>query len=79
MEESNPYDPDNGGGEIAVWILRNPDIYDEDPKDRVISVNVGDDDTITVTYLDGGVRSKTKLYMKNDNGIWKINGCEFLG
>lgn len=79
MEESNPYDPDNGGGAIAVWILRNPDIYDSDPKDRVISVTVGDDDTVTVTYLDCGVKSRTRLYMKNDNGIWKINGYKFLG
>lgn len=75
MEASNEYD--DGG--IAVWILRNPDIQDSDPVDKVISVEVGNDDTVTVTYLDCGVRSKTKLYMKNDNGSWKINNCKFLG
>lgn len=66
------------GESFAVWILRNPYIQDSDSKDKVLSVEVGDDDTATVTYLDCGVRSKTKLYMKNDNGIWKINDCKFL-
>ena len=67
------------GESFAVWILRNPDIQDSDSRDKVITVEVGEDDTVTVTYLDCGVKSKTRLYMKNDKGIWKINNCKFLG
>ena len=66
------------GDSYAVWILRNPDIQDSDPKDKVISVDVGEDNTVMVTYLDCGVRSKTRLTMKDDKGVWKINNCKFV-
>lgn len=66
------------GDSFAVWTLRNPDIQDSDPSDRVLSVDLGKDNTIIVSYLDCGVKSKTKLFMKEDHGTWKINNCKFM-
>lgn len=78
LKDANPYDDMDGGGAIAVWELRNPDVQDSDPNDKVLSVEKGKDQTLTVTYLDCGIKSKTRLNMKLDKDVWKINDCKFL-
>ena len=74
LKKSNDYD--DGG--YAVWILRNPDIQDSDGRDKVISVDVDNDNNAVVTYLDCGYTSKTKLFMVKEGNQWKINDCKFI-
>lgn len=74
MKNENEFD--DGG--YAVWILRNPDMMDSDPNDRVISVEESSDNSVIVTYVDNGQTSKTRVYLKKEGGTWKINNCQFI-
>lgn len=74
LRNSNEYE--DGG--YAVWILRNPDITDSDVRDKVISVEVDNNDTAVVTYLDCGYTSKTRLNLVKEGDQWKINNCKFI-
>ena len=75
LENSYGYDGPKG---LAVWILRNPYITDSDGRDKVISVDVDNNNTAIVTYLDCGYTSKTRLNLVKEGDQWKINNCKFI-
>lgn len=72
LKRENEYD--DGG--YAVWILRG-DCQDSDCRDKVSSVSVSGK-TATVTYTDCGFTCKTKLFLEEVDGQWKINDCKFV-
>ena len=74
MLRENEYD--DGG--YAVWILRNPDMTDSDPNDRVLSVEASSGNSVIVTYTDCGQVAKTRVDLKKVGGTWKINNCKFI-
>ena len=64
-------------GGYAVYNLRG-DASDSDPRDKVISVDADTNNSVIVTYTDCGFTCKTRLYMKMENGKWKINDYKFI-
>lgn len=66
---------DDGG--VAVWYLRG-DCQDCDPRDKVLSVEKSEGNSVIVKFLDCGFTCKVRLYLVKEGDTWKINDYKFL-
>lgn len=66
-----------GDGGAAVWYLRG-DIQDCDNRDKVLSVEKSEGNSVIVKFLDCGYTCKVRLDLVKENDTWKINDYKFL-
>lgn len=66
---------DDGG--VAVWNLRG-DPQDCDNRDKVLSVEKSNGNSVIVTFLDCGYTCKVRLDLVKENSTWKIDNYKFI-
>lgn len=68
-------DYDDGGA--ATWNLRG-DVQDCDDRDKVLSVDKSEGNSVIVTFLDCGYTCKVRLDLVKEDDKWKINNYKFI-
>lgn len=64
-------------GGAAVWYLRG-DVQDCDDRDKVLSVEKSEGNSVIVKFLHCGYTCKVRLDLVKENGAWKINNYKFI-
>lgn len=66
-----------GGNEAATWYMRG-DVQDCDERDKVLSVEKSNGNSVIVKFLDCGFTCKVRLDLVKEKDTWKINNFKFL-
>lgn len=71
LSDASDYD----GGGYALWLLRSGAQDGDDISSKVLSVDLGPDDTVVVHWTDMGHEGSTTFTMVRSDGVWKIAGA----